>query len=134
MAYDFATDPLTGDWLFSGNRDVQGVEGEQVVAQRIRHRLRIVRGSWALDPSDGALGSRLEQMLRLPRQRAILEARIMVEEALSPMDDVTVTDVQVVEQGTTTLKLTILYQIIQGDDFVPDTDRLNETLTIELPV
>lgn len=133
MPYDFAVDPKTGDWLFSANRDIQGVEGEMVVAMRIRNRLRIARGTWHLDPTNGALGSRLETLFRLPRQRALNEARLMVEEALAPMDDINLTNVVVTELGVSGMKLAIDYEIIHGDDFVPASDRLNETLTFELP-
>lgn len=135
MPYDFAIDTKTGDWLFSANRDIQGVEGDQVIQNRIINRLRIERGTWPLDPTDGALGSRLRSLTRVSRARALKEARLYVEEALAPMsDDISVTDVVVEEQGVSAIKLTISYDIIRSEDFVPATDRLSETLAVELPV
>jgi phage gp46-like protein len=135
MAYDLAIDPVTGDWLFSGNRDFQGVEGEQVIAQRIRTRLRIVRRAWALDPSDGALGSRLEEAVRLPRGRVLRELRLMVDEALAPMsDDIELTDVVVEEEGIGGVKMRIDYTIRSSDAGVPVEDRMGESLTFELPI
>lgn len=132
--YDFAIDINTGDWVFSGNRDIQGVQGNQVVAQRIYTRLSIVRGTWHLDPTNGSLGSRLETLFRIPRQRALLEARLMVEEALASMDDVNLTNVTIEEEGLGGLRLKIDYEVTQSDDFLPASDRLNESLTIDLPV
>lgn len=132
--YDFAVDPKTGDWVFSSNRDIQGVEGNDVVKQRILNRLRIVRGSWDLDPTNGMLGSRLDTLFRIPRQRAVMEAHLMVEEALAPMSDVNVTKVTVEEEGLGGLRLKIEYEIISSDDFLPASDRLNESLTVDLPV
>lgn len=134
MAYDLALDPVTGDWLFSGNRDFQGVEGEQVIAQRIRNRLRIVRRAWQLDPSDGALGSRLEEAFRLPRGRLMRELRLMVDEALAPMsDDIEVTGVVVTEEGLGGMKIKIDYTIRSSDAGVPVENREGESLTFELP-
>lgn len=132
--YDFAIDINTGDWVFSGNRDIQGVQGNQVVAQRIHTRLSIVRGTWHLDPTNGSLGSRLETLFRIPRQRALLEARLMVEEAVASMDDVNLTNVTIEEEGLGGLRLKIDYEVTQSDDFLPASDRLNESLTIDLPV
>ena len=134
MAYDFATDPVTGDWVFSANRDIQGVEGEQVIAQRIRHRLRIIRRAWELDPSDGSLGSRLHETLRLPRQRVLLEMRLIVDEALAPMsEDIELVDVRATETGTGGVKVEIDYVVTDDESLIPFSQRTLETLTLELP-
>ncbi len=132
--WDIATDPVTGDWVFSANRDIQHVEGDQVIAQRIRHRLRIARRAWELDPSDGALGSRLEEALRLPRGRVIREMRLMVDEALAPMsDDIEIIDVRAIETGLGGLKVEIDYVVTEDDTIIPFEERLLNTLTYELP-
>jgi hypothetical protein len=133
MAYDIATDPKTGDWLFSANRDIQHVEGEDVVSQRLRHRLKIVRGAWILDPSDGALGSRIEQAFRLPRGRVIREMPLIVQEALAPMsDDIDLQTVEVEEVTPTQIRVRIDYAITSGDDLVPAEERLSEIINFEL--
>lgn len=133
MAYDIATDPKTGDWLFSANRDIQHIEGADVIAQRIRHRLKIVRDAWPLDPSEGALGSRLEQVFRLPRGRIVREIPLIVQEALAPMsDEIDVTTVEVEDVTVTSIRVRIDYAITSGDDLVPIEERLSETINFEL--
>jgi hypothetical protein len=91
MAYDFVLSPY-GDWLFSGNRDILGISGPDQTSQRIRTRLRISRGDWVYD-DNGTLGSRIEDTLRLPRERAINEIPLLIRDALEPMPDVIITDV-----------------------------------------
>lgn len=132
MSLDIATHPTTGDWLFSANRDMQVVKGSQVVQQRIRNRLKIVRGTWALDPTNGALGSRLDSILRIPRGRALQEIKLMVSEALSPMEDVEIIDIQT-QEGVRSITVNIDYVIVEPGLVVSPEDRLRETLTIELP-
>ncbi len=95
MAYDIAIDLATGDFIFSPSNDIAGVQGDQLLIQRVHVRLMIERGSFPYDPSDGLLGSRLRTLLRVPTQRALREAQLMIEEALAPMTDITVTNVSV---------------------------------------
>lgn len=134
MTWDIALDTKTGDWLFAPNLDFQSVEGELVVKQRVMTRIKIVRGAWPLDPTDGALGSRLEPALRIPipRARLLRELPLMIEEALEPMDDVQVTNVSMVEEGTQSVNVTVEYEIIEEDDTRPLEERASESLTFEL--
>lgn len=132
MTWDIATDPNTGDWLFSANRDLQAAVETQVVAQRIRNRLRIVRGSWPLDPSDGALGSDLAVSLHSERGRAIREAPLAVREALAPMDDISILNVSV-EEGARSLTIVLEYVVTQEEDFNSMAERVSETLLFEIP-
>lgn len=134
MAYDFAIDSKTGDWLFTGSRDIQGVAGDQVVQQRIITRLKIIRGSWPLDPTNGLLGSRLSDALHLPRQRAFNEIQLWVEEALSPMRDVSLIEVfaDEVAADSRAMKVTIKYQILNVDNIDLGDLQAAESVTFEL--
>lgn len=95
MSLDLAIDFNTGDLLIAPNKDIERRIGEATIEQRIRVRLRIYQGEWELDPTGGQLGSRLHDVARLPAWRAAQEAGLVIREALEPMDDIRVQDVQV---------------------------------------
>lgn len=97
MAYDIAIDLKTGDLVWTGINDFGSRDGDALDKQRIHVRLFIERGEFIYDPTNGALGSRLLDILRLPRQRALVEAELYVREALEPMDDIEVSSVGVEE-------------------------------------
>lgn len=61
------------------------IDGVEEVAQRLRLRLTVPRGSFRLDPE---LGSRLYALPRGDSERMERFARQAVEEALSPMPEV----------------------------------------------
>lgn len=132
MAYDFALSK-DGDWIFSANGDVQGVSGELLVEQRVKTRLRIVQG-WALDPTNGLLGSRLKSGLRLPKGRALRELPLMVREALAPMTDIRIQDVttEEVSSDSRAVLLKIIYVAIDEDRGDVIEQQAQETITIEL--
>lgn len=119
MAADIGIDKRTGDWLFSANVDLQRVYGNDVTLQRIHTRLKIARG-WVGD-STGTLGSRLRDILHLPRGRALAEARLYVEEALEPMTDIRVLDVDVqeVDENMREIKINIVAEVIDETEFPP---------------
>lgn len=134
MMYDFALDTKTGDWIFGANGDIQGVEGETVIEQRVWTRLHIRQG-WELDPTNGQLGSRLSLGLHaIPRGRALIELPLMVKEALAPMDDISVSDVWTEESETdvNAIVIHIRYTVIDvdRDDLIQQESQ--ESLTIEL--
>jgi phage gp46-like protein len=119
MSFDLAIDYTTGDLLNAPNHDIQGRTGPDVYEQRIRVRLKVQRGTWALDPTDGDLGSRLHELTRVQSARALVEIEQYVREALEPMRDITVRDVQarLSEDTDKILLLDISYQPhIDGDD------------------
>jgi hypothetical protein len=97
MAWDIAVDLVTGDLVWTGVNDFAARDGSALDKQRIHVRLFIERGEFIYDPTNGALGSRLLDILRLPRQRALNEADLYVREALEPMDDIEVVNVAVEE-------------------------------------
>ena len=110
--FDVQINTKTGDWLFSGNRDLQMVEGNAAVQQRIITRLKIEQG-WLLDPSGGQLGSRLSEKLQSISTIAITEMDQLVREALAPMNDIVVDEVSPEpDESGREINLHITYRII----------------------
>lgn len=95
MAVDLAIDYNTGDLILSPNRDLEIRVGDDVISQRIRVRLRISQGDWLLDPTNGTLGSRMLDVLRLPVDVAMAEVELVIREALAPMTDIRINSVDV---------------------------------------
>ena len=112
MSFDLAIDYTTGDLLMAPNFDIQGRTGPDVFEQRIRIRLKVQRGTWLLDPTDGELGSRILDLARVSSDRAVREMEQYVREALEPMQDITVRDVTAKLDPTTSkvVMLDITYQ------------------------
>lgn len=94
MAYDFALDLSTGDWVFGSTRDLLGVTGPELDKQRIFIRTKIPRGSFIYDENND-LGSRLHEITRYPSQSQIDQARTYVVEALSEMDGVSIDEINI---------------------------------------
>jgi hypothetical protein len=122
MPADIALDNRTGDLLLAPNNDVTIYRGEEVVAQRIRTRLLIPVGTWALDDT-GLLGSRLLDMTRLTNERAIEEIPLVVKEALNPMDDIRVVEVDVTPDldHSNVLGVTVVYAIMDDTGVADET-------------
>lgn len=95
MAFDLAIDFVNGDLMVAANNDLDIRTGKSDIEQRIRVRLRIFQGEWTLDPTGGTLGSTLHDAVRLPTWRALGEIPLIVREALAPMADISVRDVDV---------------------------------------
>lgn len=131
--FDLAFDKPTCDWLLNANIDLKSIRGDDVVKQRIYTRLRIPRG-WINDPTNGTLGSRLKQAARGQRDRAITEIPLYVEEALDPMPDVTILDVEVTEITNDSVFVMVTYRSHDPGDPRPVTQQASDTISIELPV
>lgn len=131
MPVDLAFDFKVGDLAVAPNKDLDRKTGADLVEQRIRVRLKIIQGSWLLDPTGGSLGSRLVDALRLPMFRATTEIPLMVQEALEPMDDISVTNVVVTpdEDDSSSVSLAIYYTILD-DSGLTTSEELTTSLTI----
>lgn len=90
--WDLALDGDTGDIVFDAKNDLLGISGPQLTNQRILIRCKIPRGTWVFDET-GNLGSRLYEITGTNAEASIQEARADVQEALAPMEDVSVNDV-----------------------------------------
>lgn len=108
MAYDLMLSEH-GDLVFSATRDLQGVSGVFQVAQSIRTRLKIHRGSWDYDP-DGILGSQLYALATEHPDLVSQKASIMVTEALRGMEDVVIDQVLSEFQGSS-LHINVLFHV-----------------------
>ena len=94
MPFDLAISEK-GDLIIAGNRDLQGSSGTPLVEQRMLLRLKIPRGSWLYD-EDKTLGSLAHQIMKSHPNRAY-DLPSIVQEALRPMDDISVHDVEIVD-------------------------------------
>lgn len=95
MAWDIKCNLQTGDWEFKPNRDLAVAIGTDVMQQRVHTRLVIARGAWFYDAT-GTLGSRLHELFPLPYTIGASAIEQMAREALAPMDDLAIDEVQVV--------------------------------------
>lgn len=132
MPVDLALDRMVGDLMVSPSNDIALVTGVAETQQRISVRLRIAKGTWALDPSGGDLGSTLTSLLRLSVDQAIVTLPQLVKEALAPMEDIRVTDVQtsVAADAPTRINFTVFYvPVVAGADGDPTgyTDTIEVT-------
>jgi phage baseplate assembly protein W len=85
MPFDLALSQY-GDLIFAGNRDLEYVDGDQLVNQRIINRLRIKRGSWIFN-RDSSLGSDLDTMLGKSFEHQLDNIPSLVSTALEPMNE-----------------------------------------------
>jgi phage gp46-like protein len=132
--FDIELDKPTGDWKFSPNLDIKSVKSdEDVVGQRIWTRLRIGRG-WINDPTDGLLGSRLRSLgTRIPRNRALIEIPLYIEEALAPMPDVRILDITLSElPDDQSVWAHISYSVTDPGDPRPIPAQTTQTLNVEI--
>lgn len=130
----------TGDWLFDSRRDLQSVEAENLIQQRVHVRLMVERGEFIYDRS-GSLGSRLRSVLGmgLPRGGPALE--MLIREALEPMDDIAISDITVYSYGDGSGKVTdprsLLAQIKYSIVFTLSSDLVSsgsEDLTTDVVI
>lgn len=121
MSWDLAIDFRTGDLVWTGNNDLGSRGGEDIDKQRIHVRLFIERGEFIYDPTHGGLGSRLLDVVHLPRERAIMEAPLYVREALAPMEDIEIVSVEAVEQAAAIVEDTYgLVNLVPNPSFEPN--------------
>lgn len=125
MAIDLAIHPTTGDLVFGPNHDFHIVAAEDVIEQRVRNRIRIQRGVWEYDPTQGMLGSNVAGALHLPRYRAINELELHIRHALEPMRDIAVREITVEEDkdDERIVKVTIFYTPV----FDPSQEEFDDT-------
>lgn len=117
MAFDLALDYATGDLKLGPNGDFDVRTGPQVTRQRIYTRLKVMRDAWHLDPSGGLLGSHLHEFQRMSTERGAQQVELFVREALEPMEDISVENVEVTIPDPRTISLTISYfNVEEGEE------------------
>lgn len=114
MSVDLALDRSTGDLAASPSNDLLLVSGIDVVRQRIRTRLKIQLGTWTINDDTEQIGSTLDALLRLPVFRVIDELPLVVKEALAPMSDIRVIEVDVAPDPNDpkAVGFTVSYQVV----------------------
>lgn len=129
---DIAIDFRSGDLILAPNRDFAGISGLDEMAQRIHLRLMIERGTWLYDPTEGQLGSRLSSLPGMNQSRAIGEAGLLIREALAPMEDIEIEQVDVMldPEDETVIICNISYRDITN----PFETEIDTTTTVTLPL
>lgn len=117
--WDLAIDGETGDLIFSPHLDLLGAAGPNLTQQRILTRCKIPRGTFTYDV-DGTLGSRLHTISSSATSRQVREAPALVEEALEPMTDIRVNDVDVSVDENNRLVVSVKYSNVVGSDETED--------------
>lgn len=133
MPTDLAIDYNTGDLLLAPNNDFAIRTGTEVTSQRIRVRLKAIAGEWIVDPTNGRMGSRLIDSMRLEAWRAKAEAEAAIREALEPMEDIKVRTVSVEIDDTDQRRLHVdisYLPVEEGEEALGSEDALTTTLTI----
>jgi hypothetical protein len=116
-----------GDLMFSPTRDLLGTTADELTKQRILVRCRIPRGSWAYDAT-GTLGSRLAASSRNPHASQLQQAPALVREALAPMDDIQIEDVQVSTDENNRLMVAVNFKSIISVDDQETADAVDESM------
>jgi hypothetical protein len=128
MAWDLALN--NGDLIFGSNNDLAGISGSDQIEQRMKLRLMLHRGSWVYDTSE-TLGSYLYRLIGQRPENAASAAPAFVREALRPMNEIQVDDIQV-SFIDTAIRLVVVYRIVvTADDTV--TTGEERQLEITLP-
>lgn len=119
MPFDLALSP-NGDLIIAGNRDLLGVSGTALIEQRIRVRLRMMRGQWQYDPS-GNLGSQLFTLAGKSPEIVQSHAPAYVREALRDMEEIQIDDVSVLLNTDRSAEIHVKYRLTEDDgSTIPD--------------
>jgi hypothetical protein len=121
-----------GDLIISGNRDLAGIDGTNLIEQRMRLRCRIPRGEWVYD-DDRRLGSKLHTILGSDPAKAIPEIQVFINEALRGMEDATIQEIQVNQEGRQ-LTAIIAYEPVVPSDEIKTIEEDFEQLFAEITV
>lgn len=127
MAWDIALSEH-GDLVIAGNRDLAGISGSDLIEQRMKLRMKITRGSWIYD-DEGSLGSNLNAVINMPPERMQTAAVGYVKEALRPMDEINVKQVQI-ETGTHDIIVHVYYEITGDDEEEPEIHELQASVAL----
>lgn len=121
MTWDIRQDPTTGDWVYTGHRDLMHSDGEDHIYQRIVTRLKIPRGEYIYDAS-GTLGSDLPEATRGLMDKTLPEVPTIIQEALAPMSDIRVNNIQLnmMEDDPSAIRASISYvnTVMPGEDAI----------------
>jgi hypothetical protein len=137
MTLDIAIDN-NGDLVFSANRDLATVTDIETVEQRIRMRLLLPLGTFSHDDED-MLGSDIYTALRFTEKDEQLfdDLALRIQEALAPMSDIQVIDVQMQVTDHRVLEIQVVYQMTpeveEAGESIGDVETEAQILTLEIP-
>ena len=126
-----------GDLIVSGSRDAAGISGIDLVEQRMRLRLMLRRGTWLYDESK-TMGSNLHTVIGMSPEDAQTAIGPLVREALRPMDEIVVDDVQTVppddpDAPVTSITLVVLYSLNESADDVAAGSQ-TRSISVNVPI
>src|SRR5688572_14609786 len=112
MATDIAIDN-NGDLIFAKNRDYALVSGTAQIEQRIRARLLLPIGT-VLSGDDTEVGADLHLALRITEKDEVAfnDLALRVQEALAPIAEILVQDVNITVNDHRQLEITVLYSTV----------------------
>lgn len=137
MAFDLAISEHN-DLIFAANRDLLGVGGVELVEQRIKLRIKMERGSWVYDINQD-LGSNVHRALGKVYDLAASEIPTWVRQALEPMEDIQVQEVQMRQpvDNSQLAEIVVSYEILTAPGEttdVGDADTDVSELALQIPV
>jgi len=121
MAFDLAISE-NFDLVITGARDLAGVSGDELIAQRIVIRLRVIRGSWVLDDSN-SLGSNINEVMSRSMADAEVKLPTLIRQALTDIDEVEIVNVEIIPVSTKQVLATIFFQ------YRPDLDAMGDAVS-----
>lgn len=133
MPFDLAISEFD-DLLFSASGDMLGASGQALMEQRIRLRLKIIRGSWLYDSTD-RLGSFLHTIPAGSLEDVQEQVEVIVRDALAPMNDIVVTGVEIerITPGGMII-VQVQYDLSETDTIDTSADvEMSGSLTVQLP-
>jgi hypothetical protein len=122
----------SGDLIIAGNRDLIGIDGTNLIEQRMRLRCKIPRGSWVYDDNQ-RLGSSLHTILGSNPNRVLPQIAVFVNEALRGMEETQVLDVDLKQEGKQITAI-VTYEPIVPPDEVKTTDEGFEKIQTEIVI
>lgn len=134
MAWDLALSHH-GDLILNAVRDVAGISGEGLIAQRIMIRLRVLQGAWIYD-EESTLGSMLHTLIGRPPADAMATIPALVRQALRPMSsDILIQDVTVgFDRESNSVVIMVAYRAVSVDNQAPGVPENIVTVSVPIPI
>lgn len=125
-------DALTGDLVTTPSNDFMLVSGAQLIEQRMRIRLKIPLGTWALDPTGGTLGSTVLTVTRMSNVQAAQQLPLLVKESLAPMNDIRIDDVNawVDEADPRVVNFSVTYSVVDDQGNASDQLQFSDNVVV----
>jgi hypothetical protein len=124
------------DLIVSASGDAAGISGIDLIEQRMRFRLMLRRGTWLYDEAK-TMGSNLHLVIGMSPEDAENAIGPLVREALRPMDEIVVDDVQIVtadpDAPVTSITLVVLYSLNESAGDIAAGSQLR-SISVNVPI